>query len=193
MVHHPHGLLLINGHLQRAGICACHICTDCGSGRLDCHLVDTPASLLLRQGAQLVDPGLVHWVERAARWKHVIVTLVMETVTVLLIIAAFTAHFTVTGAMLLLLIFSARRSRVPAAGARSSIRSDELPPRVAPMAGARHLVNVHLVGLVELLVVVRDYHLLVLRRLVVIVELVMVVSLVAVAISREVLFEVRRS
>ena len=41
--------------------------------------------------------------------------------------------------------------------------------------------------------VVRDYHLLVLRRLVVIVELVMVVSLVAVAISREVLFEVRRS
>ena len=121
-----------------------------------------------------------------------IVTLVMETVTVLLIIAAFTAHFTVTGAMLLLLIFSARRSRVPAAGARSSIRSNELPPRVAPMASTRHLVNVHLVGLVKLLVV-RDHHLLVLRLLVVIVELVMVVSLVAVAISREVLFEVRRS
>ena len=118
-----------------------------------------------------------------------IVTLVLETVTDLLIIATFTAHFTVTDAMLLLLIFSARRSRVPAAGARS-ICSNELPPGVAPMAGTRHLVVVHLLGLVELLVV-RDHHLLVLR-LVVIVKLVMVVTLI-IAISREVLFEVRRS
>ena len=193
MVHHLDGLLLINGHLQRAGICARHIRTDCGSGRLDGHLVDTPTGLLLCQGAQLVDPRLVHWVERAARWKHMIVALVMETVIVLLIIAAFTAHFTVTGTMLLLLIFSARRCRVPAAGARSSIRSDELSPGVAPMAGACHLVVVYLVGLIELLVVLRDHHLLVLRRLVMIVELGMVVSLVVVPISREVLFEVRRS
>ena len=113
----------------------------------------------------------------------------METVTVLLIIAAFTAHFTVTDSMLLL-IFSARRSRVPAVGAGSGICSNELSPGVAPMAGARHLVVVPLVGLVELLVVHHNPHLLMLR-LVVIVKLVMMMNLVV--ISREVLFEVCRS
>ena len=111
-----------------------------------------------------------------------IVTLVLETVTVLLIITTLTAHFIGTDAMLLLLIFSARRSRMPAARA-CSICSHELPTRIASMAAPGHLLHLRL----ELLVV----HDNLLMLWLVIVKLVMVMALANV--SCEALFEVRRS